>query len=106
MIKTKGVDIICSYGDTFECAWDVEGIEVTGDVTFSVKATAESTDILLSTAAQRAEQRISVFIDAETFGRLAVGDYVYDLVMVSGGKKVTLLFPAQFSVRAVVHDVD
>lgn len=104
MIKTKGVDIICSYGDTFECAWDVEGIEVTGDVTFSVKATAESTDVLLAADCIKSGQIIRVAISADDFATLAVGDYVYDIVMIAGDVKTTLLFPANFSVRAVVHN--
>lgn len=104
MIKTKGVDIICSYGDTFECAWHVEGIEVTGEVTFSVKATAGSTDVLLAADCIKLGQIIRVAISADDFATLAVGDYVYDIVMIAGDVKTTLLFPANFSVRAVVHN--
>lgn len=104
MIVTKGVDIICSHGDTFECAWEVEGVTVAGSTIFSVKPTAGSTDVLLAADCIKSGQIIRVAISADDFATLAVGDYVYDIVMISGDVKTTLLFPANFSVRAVVHN--
>lgn len=105
MIKTKGVDIICSYGDTFECAWEVEGVTLSGTVTFSVKATEGNTDVLLSKTCTISGRLATVNIAANEFAeKLPVGDYKYDLVMIAGGTKITLLFPANFYVKAVIHN--
>ena len=46
MIIANGLDIICSYGDTFNCAWEIEGVSADDDITFSVKATANSSDVI------------------------------------------------------------
>lgn len=104
MIKTKDVDIICSHGDTFDCAWDVEGLTLAGNIVFSIKATPQSTDVLLTTDCSINGKIVLAQFTAEEFSALAVGDYVYDLVMIANGEKKTLLFPANFSVRAVVHN--
>lgn len=34
MIIANGLDIICSYGDTFNCAWEIEGVSAADDITF------------------------------------------------------------------------
>lgn len=105
MIVTKGVDIICSHGDTFECAWEVEGVTIADNITFSIKTTEGSTDVLLSKKCEVLGRLITVDITANEFAeKLPVGDYKYDLVMVVGETKTTLLFPANFYVKAVVHN--
>lgn len=105
MIVTSGKDIICSYGDTFECAWEVEGVTIADTITFSVKTTEGSTDVLLSKTCAASGQLITVNIAAAEFAeKLPIGDYKYDLVMVENKTRTTLLFPANFHVKAVVHN--
>lgn len=105
MIVTNGKDIVCSYGDTFNCAWEVEGVTIADNITFSIKTTEGSADVLLSKTCEVSGQLITVNITADEFAeKLPVGDYKYDLVMVADETKTTLLFPANFHVKAVVHD--
>lgn len=104
MIITKDKDIICSFGDTFDCLWVVEGVILSDTITFSVKATEGSTDVLLTKPCSVSGQIITINIAADEFAALPVGDYVYDLVMITDDVKTTLLFPAIFRVKAVVHD--
>lgn len=103
MIIANGLDIICSYGDTFNCAWEIEGVSADDDITFSVKATANSSDVIYQTECDVSGQLINVSIPASTFAEIPVGSYVYDLVLHSEGHVTTLLFPANLHIKAVVH---
>lgn len=105
MIVTNGTEIVCSYGDTFSCTWEVEGITIADNITFSIKMPKGSTDVLLSKKCEVLGRLITVDIPANEFAeKLPVGSYKYDLVMVVGETKTTLLFPANFYVKAVVHN--
>lgn len=103
MIIANGLDITCSYGDTFSCAWEIEGASAGDDITFSVKATANSSDVIHQAKCDVSDRLINVSIPAATFADIPVGSYVYDLVLRSEGQVTTLLFPANLHIKAVVH---
>ena len=103
MIIANGLDITCSYGDTFSCAWEIERASAGDDSTFSVKATATSSDVIHQAMCVVSDWLINVNIPAATFAEIPVGSYVYDLVLRSEGHVTTLLFPANLHIKAVVH---
>lgn len=103
MIIANGLDIVCSHADTFNCAWELEGVSAADDITFSVKATANSSDVIYQAKCDVSDQLINVSIPAATFAEIPVGSYVYDLVLRSEGRVTTLLFPANLHIKAVVH---
>ena len=107
MIKNEGKDIICSYGDTFICSWYLNTPEIKeeDEILFSIKNTPESTNIIKQVTCENAGQHITAKISATEFAStLPIGNYVYDLVIKSNNEKLTLLFPSNFIVKAVVHD--
>ncbi len=104
MIINKVNDVYCSYGDTFRCSWEVEGYPLSGKVKFSIKATTGSTEELLTKEAVLVDQAFYVEIPANEFSVLPVGNYVYDLVMIDEETIVTLLWPANFYIKAVIHN--
>ena len=103
MIIANGLDIICSYGDTFNCAWEIEGVSADDDITFSIKTTANSSELVYSQKASVSGQLINIEIPASTFSDIPIGSYVYDLVLKQEEKVTTLLFPANLHIKAVVH---
>ena len=70
---------------------------------FSVKATANSSDVIHQAKCDVSDRLINVNIPAATFAEIPVGSYVYDLVLRSEGHVTTLLFPANLHIKAVVH---
>lgn len=106
MIQNEGKNIICSYGDTFTCSWllNAPEIEAGSEVIFSIKKTAESTEIIKSKSCNLQGNSINVTIESAEFTEsVPVGSYVYDLVLKKDNRVTTLLFPANFIVKAVVH---
>lgn len=107
MIVAKEKDIIYSRGDTFSCAWEVIGLVIVpgSPAVFTVKETAESSEAIITQPCMVAAQTIGVSIDAETMsGSLPAGKYVYDIKLEQDGGIITLLFPANFVVKEVVHN--
>lgn len=106
MIVNNGTYLYCSLGDTFECTWTVDGFNFeTGDtILLSIKETTGSSKIIMSVKCTYSTQDISAYIAAEDFEKIKEGDYVYDIVVLRGNMRKTLLFPANFVVKAVVHD--
>lgn len=109
MIEIDGQDIFISHGDTLNVLFELaEGYKVaeTDSITFSVKATAGSSEVLLSKAIPfTSVNEISVNISADEMASLGVGAKVYDILVKNSNNVVTLNFPAKLIIKEVVHDV-
>ena len=109
MIAIDNQDIYISHGDTLDVVFELaEGYKVaeTDSITFSVKATAGSSEVLLQkTIPFTAVDEIAVNITSEEMADLSVGAKVYDLLVTSADNVVTLNFPAKLVIKEVVHNV-
>lgn len=109
MIAIDNQDIYISHGDTLDVVFELaEGYKVaeTDSITFSVKATAGSSEVLLSKAIPfTSVNEIAVDIPAEKMAALQVGAKVYDILVKNSNNVTTLNFPAKLIIREVVHNV-
>ena len=107
MLKLDGNDMYISHGDTLDITFRVGGykLQPTDKVIFSVKNTANSSEILISkTITNFPANSVHVIIPASEMGTLPIGKKVYDLLCVSGDKKTTFNFPASLIIMGVVHN--
>lgn len=109
MITIDNQDIYISHGDTLDVVFDLaEGYKVaeTDSITFSVKATAGSSEVLLSKAIPfTSVNEIVVKIPAEEMAVLSVGSKVYDVLVTNNSNVVTLNFPAKLVIKEVAPNV-
>lgn len=108
MIDIQNHDIMISQGDTFAVVFALNGFKIvpTDVVTFSVKRTEFSDKCLMKKTFQDYDggETIELKISAAEMAVLEPGEYVYDLMIVSGDTKTTLNFPAKLIIRRVAHD--
>ena len=108
MIDIKGNDIAISQGDTFDVVFALNGYEIKkGDkVIFSVKKTTFSEKCLIRKEFSGFDgvEGVQIRITADDMQKLEPGEYVYDLLVISGEVRTTLNFPAKLEVRRVAHD--
>lgn len=109
MDSVKGIDIMRSYGDTFNHLFQIYNyiLSDADTLTFNIKDGEDN--VLLSSNNITIEdegQCFRVNISAEQMKTVPVGTHFYDVLLVtSTGAKITLNFPGLFVVRKVSHDV-
>lgn len=89
MLDINGRTITLSRGDTLDITFEVEGyiIQPSDKITFSIKKRLIDGEPIVSMA------------------QLTPGTYSYDLVCLSGNRRVTFNYPDSLIIRDVVHDV-
>lgn len=109
MDSVKGIDIMRSYGDTFNQLFQIYNyiLSDADTLTFNIKDGDDK--VLLSSNSITIEddgQCFRVSISSEQMKKVPVGTHFYDVLLTaSNGAKLTLNFPGLFVVRKVSHDV-
>jgi len=109
MDSVKGIDIMHSYGDTFNQLFQLFNYTLSDSdtLTFHIKDT--DGNVVLTSNSITSEDEGECFrvkVSAALMKNVPVGQYFYDVLLVTAdGAKVTLNFPGFFVVRMVSHSV-
>lgn len=112
MIIVKEKTIMVSKGDTFNTLFYVDPdkgykFDGTETITFNIKERTDDTGsplVSIRCGIDTLNNIISVYATKTEMAVLGEGNYLYDLVMDKNGVRITLLYPAKFIVKGVVHN--
>lgn len=108
MLDINGRTITLSRGDTLYLTFEVEGyiIQPSDKITFTIKKRLSDESPIVSLAILNVEENsFNVTIDKDKMAQLDPGTYNYDIVCLSGNRRVTFNYPDSLIIRDVVHDV-
>lgn len=109
MIEIDDHNITISRGDTLDILFKLYNfaLNTTDTVVFTIKQSCLSkTPLMEKKITPDTTDSIHLVISADEMAQLGIGSKQYDLVVLTAdNKRITLIYPARFTVAEVVHDI-